>query len=50
MKKDLLMLFAVNGVVLEKLVETHAYLKQIHAQKQKDVHVINTNLHFSQKA
>jgi len=28
-------------------VETRAYLKQIHAQNQKDAHVINTNLHFS---
>jgi len=47
MNQSLIMLVAVNGVVLEKLVETRAYLKQIHAQNQKDAHVINTNLHFS---
>ena len=36
---------AVNGAVLEKLVEILVYLNQIHAQSQRAVLVINTDTH-----
>ena len=40
------MLVAVYVLFLEKLVETREYLKQINAQKQNGMHVVNTNLNY----